>query len=98
MNGNREIIIKAIIIAVFYGAVTTVILNIFTAAYTASMPGDSNIETITGIRAIKLQIETFGFAQFLVSLFPWYTVMVSVILGGCLLHAYWLRSNSNKSA
>jgi hypothetical protein len=95
MNENKDIITKALIISALYGAVTTVILNIFTATYSAVIPGVSDIEIITGIQAIQMQIEAFGFTQYIFSLFPWYTVMFSVILGGCLLHAYWLRNSKS---
>ena len=94
MITNKEIITKALVISVIYGAVTTVILNIFTAVYTANIPGSFEATRVTGVQAIKLQIEAFGFTQYILSLFPWYTVMFSVILGGCLLHAYWLRSEN----
>ncbi len=56
------------------------------------------LQRITGMQAIQMQIETFDFTQYLSSLFPWYTVMFSVILSGCLLHIYWLLSNKSDSA
>ena len=49
------------------------------------------LHRVTDMQAI--QIETFGFTQYLLRLSPWYTVMFSVILGGPLLQAYWLRNN-----
>ena len=94
MKLNKEIVTKALIISAIYGAITTVILNIFTTTYISSVIGSSEIERITGIQAVNIQIEEFGFYQYLVSLFPWYTVMFSVILSGCLIHAYWLRSET----
>ena len=98
MKENKEIITKALIISAIYGAITTVVVNIITASYTAVIPGGAEITNATGFKAIQIQIEAFGFSSYILSLLPWYLVMFIVILGGCLIHAYWLRSNETKSA
>jgi hypothetical protein len=57
MSNNKEIISKALFVSALYGAVATVILNIFTATYTATIPGVRDIEIVTGSQAIQMQID-----------------------------------------
>lgn len=96
MISLRHNLSSAFLIAVIYGAVSTIVLSIITAANVISSVDNTVVRRVTGLAAVQNQIREYGFGEYLFGLLPYYILISTIIFIGCAIHGYVLFRESQK--
>lgn len=85
--------LKAIIVAIVWGAFATFGMLLITSEYYDynALTGDSNL--LRGVDALKAMINSFGWAEIRKNFLGYYLIVISIIFVGCVVYGKWLVSH-----
>lgn len=90
----KIVIFKSSIVSLVLGAVATIAINLLTASYLTKEFITGSSYVATGSEAISRMINTFGLSGYIMSLIPWYLLLVITIFIGCLITSAWVHKDA----